>query len=281
MKPLSYSLVYAADPKVRVMASSGGACKALLAVLIDLGKIDGALITRADGIKAEAFVATSSPEILTQRTNSVYQSSPVLSRLGELEMGKRYAVVALPCQCERIKDRQSGCIRLLISLFCNHCPGRKWLERVVADEGYTLEDVAALRYRGGGWTGTAKMELKNGDSVKMQWVSLWKRYAGEAFRIPPACRICERHTGQEHADLSMGDPWGFVSPDKDSKGKTLVIVNTDAGRGYLKRAESVGAIVVEPLNYAMAERIIASQVVSVRRKRGQCNYGQTICGEQS
>jgi coenzyme F420 hydrogenase subunit beta len=55
------------------------------------------------------------------------------------------------------------------------------------------------------------------------------------------CHVCADHTG-EHADLSIGDPWDRPAKDLNEKGRSLIIVRSEAGRSFLHSAIKAGVL---------------------------------------
>jgi coenzyme F420 hydrogenase subunit beta len=57
------------------------------------------------------------------------------------------------------------------------------------------------------------------------------------------CHVCADHTG-EFADISVGDPWDKPRSGETADGSSLIIVRTERGRTFLRRAIAAGALTV-------------------------------------
>ncbi len=289
-------LSYAEDPVLRDRSSSGGSITALLIHLLNTGQIDGAGVIASDEgepWKGKPMIART-PEALLASTKSKYAIAPTNIVFQEMiERPGRYALVGLPCQIHgfhkaanldrRLKER----VVVTIGLFCHaateHDPVRFVWDRLHRD-GRT-----PVRYipREGKHPGTPMVEYSDGtrEPVYFPEHSGYRPSSTEMLNIlyrmytPERCLTCYDSTS-EFADISVGDPW-MAPPSKEIRfkdGYSFVMGRTDRGIGFLKDAETNGALKLIELNplvarecnleTALEKRYRAFRVIETRRRQG-------------
>ena len=93
-----------------------------------------------------------------------------------------------------------------------------------------------LKYRGEGWPGRWRA-TRHDKSSELSYAESWGFL--QAFR-QWRCHICPDHSG-EFSDISVGDPW-YREIKPEDQGQSLIIVRSEKGREYLKKAVSAGYI---------------------------------------
>ena len=148
---------YACDESVRSSASSGGIVSAVLIHLLQRG-YDGAIVSRitSDGsIRAVTKVVHTSQEVL-DHAGSSYIDTPVLQTVKELckagsLTGRRYAIVALPCQVRalrlifRQKPELASVFNPVIGLFCRGNVQSLFYDDLLVREGIDPSQVLSVR----------------------------------------------------------------------------------------------------------------------------------------
>ncbi|MEM2359157.1 MAG: coenzyme F420 hydrogenase/dehydrogenase beta subunit N-terminal domain-containing protein [Candidatus Jordarchaeales archaeon] len=126
---LNAYLGYSTDHDIRYMSSSGGLVTALLLFALEEGLIDGAIVTKMEGLEATPIIAENNEEIIAA-SGSKYCPVPLniaLKRVLETEKGKKFAIVGLPCHIHGVRKAEKNKelkekIAFLLGLFCGGAP---------------------------------------------------------------------------------------------------------------------------------------------------------------
>ncbi len=257
------------NEEIADVCCDGGVVTSLLEFLVDTKRIDGAVLSRREGLwNNEPVIATTFGELLECAGSSLAQSRSVrdlgdlttyapifsaLKRLYLLDLTKLVAV-GTPCQILTIRKMQllrivpSHMVRFTIGLFCfenflMHDDGRKYLASKI---GANLDQIEKINLKE-----DFIARLKDGRTVHIDLDDL-----GPVVRS--ACLACTDFSNYA-ADISVG---GLGSPDGYTT--TLVrnraaqrLINQAINKGYLEEIEEKGAL--EKIE-RMAER---------KRKRGK------------
>ena len=283
---LELTIARATDSEVRRRATDGGVVTALLLHLLDIGRIDGAIVSRPAGpFIREPWLAVTRDEILeaagfhfdtmhgmthfSQVLSGTYSTfSPSIMKLGEISRKRlsRVAFVGTPCQINTLRRMEclgvvpSGTILYHLGLFCtgNFTFGVRERER--------LEEVGEFA-----WGDVAKVNVKEDLTVHL--------VDGQVRRIPLnrldfmkryACRDCGDYTS-EYADLSFG---GIGAPE----GWTTVIVRSPLGRAILADAKEKEIEEMERGARREAVRRATEKVLdwSARKKETACRHHEEL-----
>jgi coenzyme F420 hydrogenase subunit beta len=237
---LETAIARAASPEVRARATDGGVVTSLLLHLFDLGRIDGAVVSRPVGtFRRQPWLATSREEILEAAGfhfdtsagmslfSEVYSTySPSIVELEDINRRhlNRVAFVGTPCQINSLRRMEvlgivpAGAIKFHLGLFCtgNFHFGPEQRKR--------LEEIGAFK-----WEEVRKVNVKEELLIHL--------HHNEVRRIPLdrldfmkrfACRYCDDYSA-EFADLSFG---GIGAPE----GWTTVMARSPLGRAVLADA---------------------------------------------
>lgn len=228
----------AKDEAIRHAASSGGACRAILAALLDKGLVDRVIITRAtdDPYKPETIITDKISDLMSDRLNSICSPTSPLTALKRLDEGLKYAFVGMPCHiaglelCPEIKKN----IFVTIGLFCYLTPSFKFIDTLIDDLSENGE-VTGLRYRGKGWPGKTVASHKNGSTSEFNFIDMWYKYNHDrAFQLS-RCNECTYYSS-EFADISIGDPWHMLGQDQN--GCSLVLIRNKKGADVINASKS-------------------------------------------
>ena len=257
----SIHIAHAVDEGIRFEGSSGGLVTALLVGALKTGRIDGAVVarmSRAHPLEAECFVARSEIE-LRSAAGSKYAPTAPGAVLRELrgENG-RFAFVGLPCQIhglrklQRLEPRMAEKIPLALGLMCSNNATCAGTEYVLRRWKIRKEQVAALRFREGGWIQNYNtvVALKDGRTVKLpragsrdgnRRTSYLHNSIYHCDFVVPRCLVCFDHAA-ELSDLAFGDPRLPRLAREGGSGKSLVIVRSAAGAELMAAATENGWI---------------------------------------
>jgi coenzyme F420 hydrogenase subunit beta len=238
---LETTIARAANAKVQEAATDGGVVTSLLLHLFDLGRIDGAIVSRPVGLfQRQPWLALTREEIMEaagfhfdtsagmKLFSDVYSTfSPSIVELEDVARQhlQRVAFVGTPCQINSLRRMEvlgivpAGSIRFHLGLFCtgNFHFGpeqRRKLEKIGV---FNWDEVRKVNVKE-----ELLIHLRNGQirAIPLDQLDFMKRYA---------CRYCDDYAA-EFADLSFG---GIGAPE----GWTTVIARTPLGRAILADAK--------------------------------------------
>jgi len=242
------------NKEIANVCCDGGAVTSLLKFLLDTKRIDGAVLSRREGLwNNEPVIATKFEDLLECAGSSLAQSrsvrdlgdlttyAPIFSALKRpdlLDLTK-LAVVGTPCQILTIRKMQllrivpSHMVRFTIGLFCfenflMHDDGRKYFASKI---GANLDQIQKINLKD-----DFIVRLKDGRVVHVDLDDL-----GPIVRS--ACLACTDFSNYS-ADISVG---GLGSSDGYTT--TLVrnrvaqrLINQAMSQGYLEEIEQKGAL---------------------------------------
>jgi coenzyme F420 hydrogenase subunit beta len=219
-------------------AQDGGAVTTLLGALLELGEIDGALVSKPSELPTEqwkgvATIATSAAE-LHAAAGSFYNQTMALAELDltkySLPESPRLALVGTPCEVQGLRAMQMrpwdtgahrvDSVALTIALFCTKSfDYQRLMVQELADKRMVdLSQVAKVDITRGRLT----VEDHRGRVVVDEPV---KAFFGAALK---GCRECADFVGRA-ADLSVGSVGSM-------DGWTTVLVRTERGREMFNKA---------------------------------------------
>ena len=243
----------------------------LLLHLLDIGRIDGAIVTKRVGpFQRQPWLALSKEDILEAAGfhfdtshgmklfsdwYSTYSSSiSQLTRVTKRHLN-RVAFVGTPCQINAIRRMEalgivpSGSIKLHLGLFCtgNFYFGPEQ-RRVLEEIGnFTWEEVRKINVKEELMVHLHNQEVRY---VSLDKLDFMKRYA---------CQYCDDYSA-EYADLLFG---GLGAPE----GWTTVITRTSLGSSILADARGIA---IEPYSYRDNPRLgfqVMAKVVEWSEKK--------------
>ena len=111
-------------------------------------------------------------------------------------------------------------------------------------QGISKENVAQIKYRGAGWPGSLKVELRDGQTYNEPYLDYFDNHfmCYEMHR----CNLCCDSFG-ELADISCGDAWLPEYKGSDDKGTSVVVVRSERGREFLSSV-GPGVLALDPLS---------------------------------
>lgn len=229
------------DSDIRSKATDGGVVTSLLLHLLNMGHIEGAIVTKqVKPFERQPWLALSREEIIEaagfhfdtshgmQLFSDKYSTyAPSISELGPMARRglRRVAFVGTPCQIKTIRRMETlglvptESIRFHLGLFCtgNFTFGpeeRKKLEEIA---GFKWEDVYKINVKE-----ELMIHLKDNEVhfIPLDKLEFMKRYA---------CQFCDDYSA-EYADISFG---GIGAEE----GWTTIIIRSPLGRGIFAHAK--------------------------------------------
>jgi coenzyme F420 hydrogenase subunit beta len=265
---------FATDAALRHRASSGGALSALLIQALETGMVDRVLHVEADPERPTRNRMTwsrTAQEVFEGAGSRYAASSPLADIDAALSEPGRFAFVGKPCdvsalrQLARVDARVNERAPLMLSFFCAGLPSHRGADRILADMGFSPDEVRAFRYRGDGWPGLTRAETHDGRVAVMRYEDSWGGRLSHEVQF--RCKICPDAVGGV-ADVACADAWyggetGYPQFEEQD-GRSLIMTRTSIGDALLQSAVDDKRIEVEPLP---VEEIDLMQPGQARRKR--------------
>jgi len=252
---------FATDETVRRASASGGLVTALLCYALEVGMIDGAVVSKLKGIEPVTTIART-PEEIRAAATSIYVSNPLLREFDQIRRFKgRLAVVGLPCHIaslyKAVERRvvKADRIALSIALICGRTASFDLMRAFLRGRGVNANDIEALRMRGDGWPGSFDITTRDSRVHTFaypapDYMAYWKYYQ----YTPPYCLLCSDPLGAL-ADITVGDAW-MPEFKHDDQGRSLALVRSRDGQALLDSAREAGKVQLESLE---PERILEAQ----------------------
>ena len=243
-KPLAVYAAKHSNEETKLLSSSGGMFSAFAEKIIaENGVVFGAKFNE-DMEVVHNFTETI--EGLADFRGSKYVQSKIgdtyLKAKEFLDSGRKVLFTGTPCQIAGLKSfLQKDYENLLtIDLICHGVPSplvwRKYLSEIVSKSRVVS---VSFRDKSKGWhqfSLCVKAEkgkiLYNEDHHKDPYMQLFLRNV----ILRPSCYKCNFRCGKSGSDITIADFWGIqeILPEyHDNKGVSLVLINTERGRGLL------------------------------------------------
>lgn len=246
---------HATDPDMRFEASSGGGLSALLAFLVESGKVDFVLQTTASETRPVAnrtIFTTDRAGIVASAGSRYAPSSPLDGVVQALSRPGRGAFVGKPCDVTALRalaaERPEVAEKFpyMLSFFCAGVPSLKGADQILEQLGADPNQVTSFRYRGRGWPGWAAAELQDGSSNRMSYADSWGGILSKHVQF--RCKICPDGTGA-HADIACADAWHCDERGyplfEEQDGISLIVSRTARGEALVREAIEARAIAAE------------------------------------
>jgi len=230
----------AGDAKTRTKGQYGGTVSALLAMALDNGLIDAAILSKNTDEKLPAgFVARSAVQVL-EGAGSNYMAYPALEALNRMpgDSKDRLGVVVTPCQAIALAKMimsppsqrvNMGNVRLTIGLFCTWALAYdrfyEFIKNNVTPAKIKKFDIPPPPAN--------RLDLYIGKEIKSYSLDEVRKYR------MPTCAFCLDMTA-EFTDISVGSVEGV-------EGWNTVIVRTQRGMDIIADAEKKGRLEIKEL----------------------------------
>lgn len=249
-------------------ASSGGLIKELMHELLEHHQVDGVIaLTHIAGLRYEPRLITELEQI-DRLPGSIYHHLPFdnalrLLREGE---GKRYVLVAIPCQLEGIytyifkhEPALADRIHTTIGLLCGWLYNHHSLRALASYKGVDFEDVVGATYRGGGPVGKLRLQTKEGEIAVSRRIDFDYQVAFDRSFNTPRCHVCINHSNFL-ADVVVGDAW-LPSTVTTRTGISLVVCRKAGSAGLIDGLVEQGRVIatevtVDEITESQTRRVV-------------------------
>ncbi|MEM7642010.1 MAG: Coenzyme F420 hydrogenase/dehydrogenase, beta subunit C-terminal domain [Pseudomonadota bacterium] len=264
---------WATEAALRHRAASGGALSALVAHLMESGRVEGVWqVAAGDPAWANRVRLSEDAGDVLEAAGSRYAPSAPLAGIGPaLGAGRPLAFVGKPCDVAALRalsrrdPRVDRAFPVMVSFFCAGVPSGTGAEALLTKMGADPAAVTAFRYRGRGWPGHAVATLADGTERSMTYAASWGEVLSK--HVQHRCKICPDGTGVD-ADIACADAW--IADDRgypvfqEADGISLIVARTAKGQGVMAAAEAAGRIETRAFDVAGLKPIQPGQV----RRRG-------------
>jgi len=257
-------LTRSADKQIRSVAQHGGTVTTLMALALEAGIIDTALLAEGGGSSLPRGVAVTDPSEVSKLAKSKFIAAPMVEAFNEVSQGgtKKIGVVATPCQTLALakmkmkpfpkNDSHIDKLRLTVGLFCGWVLSWQGLEELLAEkirqQPIVSLDIPPSKYK------SMQVQTETGlvdialDEVEPH--------------VREACKYCTDVTA-EFSDISVGSarlPEGW----EVAKGWNQVIVRTAVGQQLLQLAKDKGVLEFRDVPDGNIEKL---KQASVKKKK--------------
>lgn len=259
---------WSSEPVVRHKGAAGGTLTALGRYLLTSGRVHAVLHVRADDRKPWLTTPTISrtPDEVLRGAQSRYgPSSPLVDVHRLLDEGKRFALIAKPCDISavralgRVDPRVKRQIPYMLTIFCSGVHSVHIAKAVMRHHGVDELDVTLYRYRGEGWPGPLRVQTRDAAVYDLPYPGAW-RMGKFGYELQFRCKICPDGVG-EVADISAPDGWVLrngMPVYAEAPGTNVAVVRTPAGEELLHAAIDAGYLQVAPVSVAEIEQMHAN-----------------------
>ncbi len=211
-----YVDVFAAKSR-RFRGQDGGIATEILAIALEEGIIDRAVVVGRDERWLPIATVVTKPEDLEKNAGTKYSFSPSMLELRKavLRCKKGVGFVGTPCMISGLRSLQSKVksfrrVKLAVGLFCMENFYYESLSNFLSCKGIKLENVDKMEIRKGKFfvktkEGEISFPVKELDGI-----------------VPKGCKVCEDFTAVE-SDISVGSVGS-------AEGYSTVIIRTEIGK---------------------------------------------------
>jgi len=241
-------------------AQSGGLVTIVLAYLMETGKIDGAVVVRADEDNipyVKPFIAKTKQDLI-QAQKSKYVPVNLMSIFSEIEAFEGdIALVGLPCHVHalmNLTERKKSIapkIKYLLGLICGGVMTYKATELLFEKSRVPRNEIKNIIFRdklNNNYL-DAKVSVVSIDARK-HTIPREVRFELKKYFTPPRCKFCFDKLNI-FSDITFGDPWGIEGID-NARGDSLILVRNDKGSELIEHLIDADKISMRKINLADA-----------------------------
>lgn len=231
------------DSTVRAASRSGGIFTAISdKILSEGGNVFGCILS--DDFLAYHVKATS-----REQRDKMRGSKYIQSNMGdvfrdvkvELDSNRLVLFTGTSCQVDGLKSflGKDYANLLCVDIVCHGVPSPKvWLEYLKWQEKKNQKKIVSVNFRNKidfGWAAHKEtLFTKDGEKIDSE---VWKNIFLSCNAHRPVCYNCQYKSIYHPSDITIGDYWGInkACPGfNDNKGVSLVLLNTEKGKGYFE-----------------------------------------------
>lgn len=177
-------------------------------------------------------------EELDELQKSKYLQSKIENSYLEVEnylkIGKKVLFVGTPCQIAALNIFINHKNLITVDLVCHGIPSYKSYEKYIKENfNLNIEDVTVdFRNKDTGWENFSLTFKKKGKVIiqNNHKKDIWFRGFLLNIYLNKPCYNCEFRSLPRVADITIGDFWGVPKKIKNSKGTSVVTINSEKGK---------------------------------------------------
>ncbi|NKB61663.1 MAG: hydrogenase [Gammaproteobacteria bacterium] len=249
---------YAASPRIRHMASTGGLLTGLGLYLIESGEVDFILHAHEPSHNptfGQPFISRSVEQVL-EASGSRYGPTATLEDIVEVlnqaeEKKEKFAFIGTPCDISALRnyarhdERVDRYCLYMLTMVCGGFMEPAGMRKFLKNLDVNFDEVTSLRYRGYGCPGPTTIKTQDGRVISKNYLEFWGE-DDSAWQLPPRCKVCPDGIG-DSADIAASDTWDGGSPDwvsqKTDLGSNAAVVRTRRGCELMDRAIQSGYLI--------------------------------------
>jgi coenzyme F420 hydrogenase subunit beta len=253
------TLTRATEARFLERGQDGGTVTALLAWGMDTGELDGAVVAKPSAsvpwLDEPALVRSTEELLASAGSRYTYCATPLgLKKAAEAKL-KSVALVGVSCESTAVRQlaaegikRWTRNLKLVIGLMCTETFDYDafMVGKVAEERGIPLDRITKVNVKG-----KVIVTLDDGTDVDIPLKEA-RPYANEW------CHHCPDFAA-EHADLSCGG--------LGMEGWTMILVRTERGEDYLKRAVEAGVIELRPAEEEPGALDVMMRLATKQRER--------------
>ena len=243
--------VKSTSEKILQQSSSGGAGYELAMVLLQHEYfISGCMYDSVDNSAKHIWIAPEEIDKLTLLQGSKYiqsRSADAMKYLEKVKTSEKVAFFGTPCQVAGIDKllRKKGIRQnaVLVDLICHGVPSyhlwNKYIQEIDEKYGTGSNPSVIFRSKEREWRLLQMLLVGNGHTYrKVEYLDDFYAFFRRGLCYMEVCSDCP-YRERSVADLRIGDYWG-TRFEKDKQGVSMVIANTEKGRGLLQTLARTG-----------------------------------------
>lgn len=234
------------DPLVVANSSSGGAFTAISDIVLKAGGVVCGATLDPNNFKVSHICASTEQDRNQMRGSKYVQSETIgifMTIKNQLKEGKTVLFSGTPCQCAEldkfIGDRPGNLV--IVDLFCHGAPSNQLLiDHIKYWEKKTSKKAIVYNYRSKKYGYAHTHEIAFDDGSKNTSIDLKRLLKLYTLSMRDSCYECPYASHHRYGDITIADLWEApkVAGLYDSKGTSLVLVNTEKGEKLLKKIEN-------------------------------------------
>ncbi len=237
-----------AEENIRKTSSSGGVASAITKAFIESGGYVASCLFR-DG--QFVFDITNDKEQANKFAGSKYvKSNPVgiYKKIQARLKTDKVLFIGLPCQVAGLKkfieSRGKQENLYMIDLICHGTPSPKILEQFLKEYGYELRDLKNINFRNKSDFGVKSESIQKLEKGRDPYLISFLN----SVDYTENCYSCQFATRDRVSDVTLGDSWGTELKNEESKGISLILLQSEKGKELLK----VAALELHDVDYEKA-----------------------------
>jgi len=261
------------------MGSTGGVARAMFKHLLENGNVDAVYSLHKNSSEplreahGRYYIGKVPFESVPQ---SLYRPIPWGEGIAGIQkQWQSILLIGVPCQIKGaskyLKDNYPEIQIWAIALICRQQKNTFYTDYVKKLLGAEEVEVERVTYRGEGWPGKLGITGKKMEKPP-SFLASGEAFGNNLWRVP-GCKYCGDCLGGKIADITLADPWNYISETEDPEGTNIGIVWTEKGKKMLLSCSS--CLSVSAVEHETVENILMFDVIERKKKEIAIRMGRT------